>query len=67
MSNNTEQLKKYSVTGTIELNFCVIVEAENEEEARKLGCEYAEDGHGHGESLCVPDAEDAEAQGIITK
>jgi len=37
---------KYKVNGTIELNFEVVIEAENEVEAEKIGKMYAEDGNG---------------------
>lgn len=40
-------MPKYRVSGTIELNWSVDVEAEDADEAEQLGKDYAEDGRGH--------------------
>ena len=48
----------YKVTGCIELNWANYVEAETEEEAIRLACGYAEDGHGHDEPVGSPDPDD---------
>lgn len=51
---------KYRVTGTIELNWENIVEADSEQEALERGASYAEDGMGHSTPVDSPEAENAE-------
>jgi len=46
---------KYKVTGTIELNWENVVEADSEEEAEEWGRGFAEDGHGLGMPVDRPE------------
>ena len=52
---------KYKVTGTIELNWENVVEAESVEEAIASGIEWACDGHGLGDPVEFPSGFDTEA------
>jgi hypothetical protein len=51
---------KYRVTGTIELNWENIVDADSEEEAEKIGISFAMDGHGLDIPVGYPDGADVE-------